>query len=262
MAPSQAIFQDEVHSRGFTIRYRAAGPTGGEVLLLIHGVLQSAARWADMGYLDALSDDRRVVAVDLLGHGDSDKPLDPAPYVLDGQLADLMAVLDAEGASTFDVWGYSGGAALATALANRHPERARSVVAGGIPPNLPPDARAAVTGTWIDALSAGDWDRFWQAFLPIDARTRALLQAANDPHAVAAWMQGIADSAEVAAAGPVPTFVYMGGKEVFLDMARATAEEIWAEFAVIEGRGHAGTFQDLPAVEPLVRSFLARARTT
>jgi pimeloyl-ACP methyl ester carboxylesterase len=258
---SEATSQ-EVRSRGFTIRYLAAGPPDGDVMLLVHGVLQSAARWADTGYLDALSEDRRVVAVDLLGHGDSDKPVDPSHYALDGQLADLKEVLDAEGAATFDIWGYSGGAALATALANRHPERARSVVAGGIPPNLPPDARAAVFGSWIEALSVGDWDRFWQAFLPVDARTRALLQAANDPQAVAAWMQGIAGSAEVAAAGPVPTFVYMGGKEVFLDMARATAEEIGAEFAVIEGRGHAGAFQDLPAVEPLVRSFLARARAT
>lgn len=117
-------------------------------------------------------------------------------------------------------------------------------------------------GSWIDALSAGDWNGFWQMFLPIDARTRALLQAANDPRAVAAWMQGIAGSADVATAGPVPTFVYMGDREVFLDMARATAEEIDAEFAVIEGRGHAGAFQDLAAVEPLVRSFLARARAT
>lgn len=108
MRPSHATSEEEVPSRGFTIRCLAAGPASGEVLLLVHGVLQSAARWAEMGYLDALSDDRRVIAVDLLGHGASDKPVDPAHYDLDGQLADLMAVLDTEGATTFDVWGYSG----------------------------------------------------------------------------------------------------------------------------------------------------------
>jgi hypothetical protein len=133
---------------------------------------------------------------------------------------------------------------------------------GGIPPNLPPEARAAVSGVWIEALRDGDWDRFWQVFLPVDATTRALLEDTNEPGAVAAWMQGVADSAELVTAGPTPAFVYMGGKEVFLDLARATAEEMGADFAVIEGRGHAGAFQDLAAVAPLVQSFLASTRAT
>ena len=48
----------------------------------------------------------------------------------------------------------------------------------------------------------------------------------------------------------------MGDKEVFFDDARQTAQHHGAEFAVIPGRGHAGAFQDLVAVEPVVRTFL------
>lgn len=245
-----------VTSRGHRIHYTTAGDSEQPALLLVHGILQSGERWADMGYLDAFADGYRVIAVDLLGHGHSEKPTDPDAYTVDAQLQDLLAVLDAEGAATCHVWGYSGGAALAFTMAAAHPERTRSTIAGGIPPNLPHEARAAVFGPWIDALQAGDWDRFWGTFLPVDAPTQALLQADNDPHAVAAWMRGAVATADLVAPGEVPTLVYMGDKELFLDDARQTADSIGARFEVIPGRGHAGAFQDLAAVEPIARSFL------
>src|SRR5712691_3342123 len=56
-----------------TIRYFAAGHENGDCLLLIHSLGTSRYIWeeslplfADLGY--------RVVAPDILGHGDSDKP--------------------------------------------------------------------------------------------------------------------------------------------------------------------------------------------
>jgi pimeloyl-ACP methyl ester carboxylesterase len=246
-----------ITSRGFRINYAAAGDGEKPALLLVHGILQSATRWDEMGYLDAFADTHRVIAVDLLGHGASDKPTDPDAYTVEAQLQDLVAVLDAEGAATCHVWGYSGGAALAFTMAATHPQRTLSTIAGGIPPNLPHDARAAVFGPWIDALQAGDWNRFWKTFLPVDAPTQALLQAGNDPHAVAAWMRGAVATADLVAPGEVPALVYMGEKELFLEDARQTADTIGARFEVIPGRGHSGAFQDLAAVHPLVRSFLA-----
>jgi pimeloyl-ACP methyl ester carboxylesterase len=248
-----------ITSRGYRIHYTLAGDSEKPALLLVHGILQSGTRWADMGYLDIFADTFRVIAVDLLGHGGSDKPTDPEAYTVDAQLEDLLAVLDAEGAPTCHVWGYSGGAALAFALAAMHPERTLSTIAGGIPPNLPHDVRAAVFGPWIDALQAGDWDCFWGLFLPVDAPTRALLQASNDHRSVAAWMSGAVATADLVAPGEVPTLVYMGDKELFFEDARQTADSIGARFEVIPGRGHAGAFQDLAAIEPIARSFLEHA---
>lgn len=252
----------QITSREHRVSYITAGDSGATPLLLVHGILQAGSRWSDMGYLDAFADTYQVIAVDLLGHGQSDKPTDPGAYTVDGQLQDLLAVLDAEGAQRCHVWGYSGGAALAFALAATHPERTMSITAGGIPPNLAHEARAAVFGPWIDALRVGDWDRFWDGFLPVDAPTRALLQADNDARAVAAWLGGAVETAELVAPGDVPTLVYMGDKELFLEDARQTADSIGARFEVIHGRGHAGAFQDLATVEPLVRSFLDHLPTT
>jgi pimeloyl-ACP methyl ester carboxylesterase len=245
----------EITSRGHRINYIAAGNREHPALLLVHGILQSGTRWAEMGYLEAFADTHRVIAVDLLGHGNSEKPRDPEVYTVDGQIQDLLSVLHAEEARECHVWGYSGGAALALALAATHPERTLSTIVGGIPPNLPRDAREAIFGPWIDALQAGDWDRFWAGFLPVDEPTRVLLQGSNDHRSVAAWMSGAAATADVFASGEVPTLVYMGDEELFLDDARQTAENIGARFEIIPGRGHSGAFQDLAAVEPIVRSF-------
>jgi pimeloyl-ACP methyl ester carboxylesterase len=246
----------QITSRGQRVQYRAAGDRDNPTLLLVHGLLQSANRWVEMGYLDAFATRYRVVALDLLGHGDSDKPTDPDLYTVDGHLQDLEAVLDAEGASACHIWGYSGGAVLALALAAARPERTLSTIVGGIPPNLPREIREAVFGTWIDALEAGDWPRFWEAFLPIDPPMRALLEKDNDHRSVAAFMRGAVATWELAEPGDVPTLAYMGDKELFFDDARQTAQHLGAEFAVIPGRGHAGAFQDLATVEPIARAFL------
>lgn len=245
-------------SRGHRISYVTAGDPTEPALLLVHGILQSAARWAEIGYLDEFAERYHVIAVDLLGHGESDKPTEPSAYTIDGHVSDLVQVLDAEGVGAFHLWGYSGGAAVALAVAAAAPERARSVVIGGIPPSLPQDARAAVFGPWIDALQAGDWDRFWQAFLPVPEATQALLQRGNDPAAIAAWLAGAVSTAELVEPGDVPTLVYMGEEELFFDDARTSARQLGADFATIPERGHAGAFQDLAAVGPIVRSFLER----
>jgi pimeloyl-ACP methyl ester carboxylesterase len=250
----------EITSRGHRISYTIAGHPDDPTLLLVHGILQSAARWADVGYVDAFAPRHRVIAVDLLGHGRSDKPTDPVHYTVDGHVEDLLAVLDAEGATAWHVWGYSGGALLAVALTAAHPERTLSMVVGGVPAaNVPRELRDAVVRAWIEALGAGDWDRFWGTFHPVDDQTRALMERTNDPRSVAAWMAGALDSAYLPELDDVPTLVYMGDEEGSFEDARTTAHHLRAEFAAVPGRGHVGAFQDLAAVEPIVRSFIAGA---
>lgn len=253
----------EITSRTHRIHYTATGDPDQPTLLFVHGILQSTRRWADLGYLDAFSRDYRVVAVDLLGHGESDKPTDPAAYAIEGHLQDLLVVLEAEQAQAWHVWGYSGGAVLALALAAARPEQTLSTIVGGTPPNVARDDREAFLGPWIDALRLGDWARFWKTFLPMDEPTKKLMEETNDPRAVAAFLAGAVASADLPAPSDVPTLLYMGDEELFLDDARATADYLGAEFAVVAGRGHSGAFQDLPAIEPMARSFLARtSRTT
>jgi pimeloyl-ACP methyl ester carboxylesterase len=67
------------------------GPTGGgDGVLLVHGLSQTAAIWAPIAR--SLAVDVRTIAVDLRGHGLSDAPTDDGAYALDVLAADLVAV--------------------------------------------------------------------------------------------------------------------------------------------------------------------------
>jgi non-heme chloroperoxidase len=61
---------------GVQLHVIEAGNPGGRPILFIHGISQSSLAWSRQ--LDSeLARDHRLVAMDLRGHGLSDKPRDP-----------------------------------------------------------------------------------------------------------------------------------------------------------------------------------------
>lgn len=102
-----------------------AGDSGKQVaapvtLVLLHGFTGSAAGWGT--YLDTFASwGWRVIAIDLLGHGQSDAPDDPQRYSIEHCRQDMLAVLEELGVSEGEaiLLGYSMGGriALYTALA-------------------------------------------------------------------------------------------------------------------------------------------------
>jgi pimeloyl-ACP methyl ester carboxylesterase len=100
-------------------------------IVLIHGWASSFKdTWQKTG-IDALLGDmgRRVVGVDLLGHGAAPKPHDPEAYL---QLPEyLLEVLEGEGPQV-DAVGFSLGALTLLRAVTLRPERFRRVVLAGI----------------------------------------------------------------------------------------------------------------------------------
>ena len=100
----------------------------GPALVFTHGMGVSSESWAALA--DALSEEFTVVCWDLLGHGRSPVPADPALYTRDGALEDLDAVLgsvaDAPGAPV--LVGHSLGGYLTLAHAATRPGVARGLV--------------------------------------------------------------------------------------------------------------------------------------
>lgn len=98
------------------------GPREGDAVLLLHGQPGSAADWA--GVRAELSERFRVVTPDRPGYGETG-----GPALGIEQNADVMAELLAQrGIASATVAGHSWGAAVALALADRHPEQVRSLV--------------------------------------------------------------------------------------------------------------------------------------
>jgi len=68
----------------------AAGDPDAPGLLLLHGIGGAKEDFAH--HLDALAAEHRVVTFDHRGHGESDKPDDPAAYSLDRMAVDTACV--------------------------------------------------------------------------------------------------------------------------------------------------------------------------
>lgn len=118
-------FEERVeHIRGGRIRGLVGGPPQGEPLVLLHGLGGSSANWALLA--PRLAERRRVVIVDLPGHGRS-APLPAAPGV--GTYADrVAALLERIGAEGAVVVGHSFGGVVGLRLAARHPALVRALV--------------------------------------------------------------------------------------------------------------------------------------
>lgn len=99
--------------------------SGAVTLLFVHGLGASGATWD--GCVSALSSRYRCITVDLLGHGDSPVPDDPADYTRDGALADLDDVI-AAAAGPVVLVGHSLGGYLSLAHAATRPGVAAAVV--------------------------------------------------------------------------------------------------------------------------------------
>ena len=109
----------------------SGGRTGAPAIVFLHGLGSSAATWATcMAILGAGDDGLAVVAVDLLGHGESPVPDDPAEYTRDIALVDLDEVLASLGpqAGAPVLVGHSLGGYLSLAHAVTRPTVARAIV--------------------------------------------------------------------------------------------------------------------------------------
>jgi pimeloyl-ACP methyl ester carboxylesterase len=110
--------------RGYTIHYVEAGQ--GRPLLLIPGAFTTYRTWNRV--LPRLMLHNRVLAVDYLGVGDSDKPEEGFGYTVAEQ-ADVMAeLIRSLGLSRINVMGASYGGAVALNLAARYPDLVERVV--------------------------------------------------------------------------------------------------------------------------------------
>lgn len=100
----------------------------GPVVLLLHGWPDSSRLWRHQ--VPALAGAGfRVVAPDLRGFGESDRPEGTEHYALSSLLGDALGVLDHLGVERAHVVGHDWGAALAWLLASFSPQRVERLVA-------------------------------------------------------------------------------------------------------------------------------------
>jgi pimeloyl-ACP methyl ester carboxylesterase len=110
----------------------------GAPIVFLHGMGTSAATWNRC--MELLEDRFTVIAPDLLGHGDSPVPDDPAEYTRDRTLADVDDIVAELGEPPVLV-GHSLGGYLALAYAATRPDAARGIVVLNTGPGYRDDAK-------------------------------------------------------------------------------------------------------------------------
>ncbi|HUK10716.1 MAG TPA: alpha/beta hydrolase [Stellaceae bacterium] len=106
-----------IEANGASFHIARAG--GGPALLLLHGWPEFWLAWEPL--MHRLADRYTLVAPDLRGFGDSDKPR--GPFGPDGHAADMLALLDALDIRRIGVVGHDVGGAVMQPLARKAPER-------------------------------------------------------------------------------------------------------------------------------------------
>jgi pimeloyl-ACP methyl ester carboxylesterase len=122
--PAKADIGRIVETPNGDVQVRERGPADAPAILLVHCYTCSMHYWQRLEPL--LATNRRVIEVDLLGHGGSEKPEDG--YSMENQADTIEQVLDEIGAPRVLAVGQSLGGPVVTALAERHPERVRGLV--------------------------------------------------------------------------------------------------------------------------------------
>lgn len=245
-------------ARGFSIHYTVEGE--GPPLMLVAPTMGAAEHWRQAGYIEGLASNWRVINVDPLGHGDSDKPHDPDAYEAAGVTDDLVAVLDAEGVEKATVWGYSRGGWLTCSLAAARAERVKRIVVGGYAMHAHEEEVDRLLAPLAAFLRQGDWTGLWQALDVDDAHFQAMTEESNDPVAVAAAIDGslrptrFVDLANVRC----PAAYYVGSEDWIVPHVRTDINALGATLDVIPGQAHVGAF--FAAAEPVLAAVSSRLR--
>ncbi|MFL5897086.1 MAG: alpha/beta fold hydrolase [Solirubrobacterales bacterium] len=115
----------EFRYEGHRISYDVYGQ-GQRLIVLVHGLLMNRRMFDRLGP-ELAERGNRVVTVDMLGHGLSDRPEDLRLYSMPLFARQVVALLDHLGEEQAVVGGTSLGANVALELAVRYPERARAL---------------------------------------------------------------------------------------------------------------------------------------
>lgn len=122
--------------RGLRFHYCEWGDTAAPAAVFLHGITSDARAWDDEAR--ALAARFRVVALDLRGHGDSEKAPD-GDYSHQTLADDFAAVADAIGLARFHLVGLSLGGRVGFAYAAAHPGRVERLVVVDIGPDIAAD---------------------------------------------------------------------------------------------------------------------------
>ena len=129
---SAEVGRVDIQVGDMVFRALAAGPSTGELVIMLHGFPQTSQSYRHQ--IPALAAAGfRVVAPDQRGYSPGARPADVEAYTIDHLVDDVVGMVDALGRDRFHVVGHDWGAAVAWFVAGQLPERVISLTALSVP---------------------------------------------------------------------------------------------------------------------------------
>lgn len=239
----------------------------GPLAILIHGYPLDHTMWLDQ--LAALSDIRRVVAIDLPGYGMSER-VTGSPLTMELLAEEVAGVIEALEYEQADIVGLSMGGYVALALWEMYPEAVRSLVLANTKSGadseegragreaqaqaVVADGRQPLAAKLVGALLSPSHD------LTAAARLRTMVESAP-VETIVGSLRGMAarpDRTELLGSISVPTLVISGEEDGLippLDSHEMSTAVPGSEFLVIPGAGHLTPIERPEAFSKALRSF-------
>ena len=270
------------HVHGHEVAYRAAGD--GPVLVLVHGIAGSSDTWLPI--MPLLAEDYRVIAPDLLGHGESAKPR--GDYSLGAYASGIRDLLTVLGVDRATFVGHSLGGGVAMQFVYQFPhmcERLALVASGGFGKEVSPLLRA-IAAPGSEYLLPVILTRHVHGLASTAGRLLGNVGLRGDPLLIEVWnsytrltdaraqrafvhtIRSVIDVAgqRVSArdrlylAQEVPTLVVWGDNDGVIPVEHAyIAHELIPDsrLEVVEGAGHFLPFEQPRVLESVLRDFLS-----
>jgi pimeloyl-ACP methyl ester carboxylesterase len=127
MSAVSVVFDQSFTHNDHRLVYDVYGSPDAPLIVYMHGLLLDAE--LNRGIAQALAErGYKVVLLDLLGHGRSDKPMHASEYRIDSYADQVIGLLDHLGVEKAVLGGISLGANVSLFAATRYPERTRALV--------------------------------------------------------------------------------------------------------------------------------------
>lgn len=243
---------------GIGLAYDITG--AGPPVVLVHGFASNRfMNWRAPGWYDTLvRAGRQVIAFDVRGHGESDKPQTREAYEEGALARDVVRLLDHLALSQADVMGYSMGGFITLRLLHDDPSRVRRAIVAGVGENYYGRGRLE-----SDAIAAGLRARDASEVVGAVPRQFRLFaeQGKNDLEALALCMtrQRHSFTGEEFGALNVPVMLVVGEKDTITGPPGALAEALpSARVVIVPGRDHMSSVGD-KAYKAAVLEFLAQS---
>ena len=265
--------------------YAGTGDDGAPPILCMPGLTRNARDFAELA--GRLAPDRRVIALEFRGRGESGYAKDPMTYVPLTYAQDVAALLDDQKIDRFVAIGTSLGGLVTMLLAGMLPGRIAGALLNDVGPEIEPAGLSRIRSyvgkpstfpTWMHAArgvqeAQGDMHPDWgvQQWLAMAKRLYRLNSAGRivldydmkiaEPFRLPGGEAGPDLWRALAGLAPVPVLVVRGERSDILSdatAARMLAALPQAELITVSDVGHAPTLSE-PGVTSAIDRLLARS---